>query len=123
MCVERTPKIKPSGSVLIATSRYAAPMATEARTARIEGIDIVRGVAMILMALDHTRDFLGVGANPVDLATTTTPLFFTRWITHFCAPTFFLLTGTSAYLSRRGKSDSQLAWHLFTRGAWLICSR
>jgi len=75
---------------------------------------------MILMALDHTRDFLGVGANPVDLATTTSSLFFTRWITHFCAPTFFLLTGTSAYLSRRGKSDSQLSWHLFTRGAWLI---
>jgi uncharacterized membrane protein len=75
---------------------------------------------MILMALDHTRDFLGVGANPVDLATTTTPLFFTRWITHFCAPTFFLLTGTSAYLSRRGRSDRQLSWHLLTRGAWLI---
>lgn len=83
-------------------------------------MDIVRGTAMILMALDHTRDFLGFGVNPVDLATTTAPLFFTRWITHFCAPSFFLLTGTSAYLSGRGKSDRQLSWHLLTRGAWLI---
>lgn len=89
-------------------------------TARIEALDSVRGLAMILMALDHTRDFLGFGVNPVDLATTTVPLFFTRWITHFCAPTFFLLTGTSAYLSGRGKSDSRSSWHLCTRGAWLI---
>jgi uncharacterized membrane protein len=95
-------------------------MATAANSARIEAVDIVRGAAMILMALDHTRDFLGVGANPVDLATTTLPLFFTRWITHFCAPTFFLLTGTSAYLSQRGRPVSQSSWHLLTRGAWLI---
>ena len=95
-------------------------MTTPEASARIEAVDIVRGVAMILMALDHTRDFLGVGANPVDLATTTPALFFTRWITHFCAPTFFLLTGTSAYLSRRGRSDRQLSRHLLTRGAWLI---
>ena len=75
---------------------------------------------MILMALDHTRDFLGVSANPVDLATTTAPLFFTRWITHFCAPTFFLLTGTSAYLSNRGRTGGALSRHLLTRGVWLI---
>ena len=87
---------------------------------RIAAVDIVRGLAMILMALDHTRDFLGVNANPVDLATTTAPLFFTRWITHFCAPTFFLLTGTSAWLSGRGRPASQLSWRLLTRGAWLL---
>jgi len=75
---------------------------------------------MVLMALDHTRDFLGVNANPVDLATTTAPLFFTRWITHLCAPTFFLLTGTSAWLSRHGRPASQLSWRLLTRGAWLL---
>jgi len=86
---------------------------------RIAAVDVVRGLAMILMALDHTRDFLGVNANPVDLATTTAPLFFTRWITHFCAPTFFLLTGTSAWLSGQGKPASQLSWRLLTRGAWL----
>ncbi len=76
---------------------------------------------MILMALDHTRDFLGTrGVNPVDPATTTIPLFFTRWITHFCAPVFFLLTGTGAYLSLRTKSKTQLSRFLFTRGVWLI---
>ena len=88
---------------------------------RIESIDVVRGVIMILMALDHTRDFFGnSGLNPTDPATTTIPLFFTRWITHFCAPVFFLLTGTGAYLSLRKKSKSELSWFLFTRGLWLI---
>jgi uncharacterized membrane protein len=76
---------------------------------------------MILMALDHTRDFFGnSGMNPTDPATTTVPLFFTRWITHFCAPTFFLLTGTGAYLARKRKSTSELSRFLLTRGIWLI---
>ncbi len=88
---------------------------------RIESVDVVRGVIMILMALDHTRDFFGIpGQNPTDLATTTPALFFTRWITHFCAPVFFLLTGTGAYLSLRRKSPSELSRFLFTRGLWLI---
>jgi len=88
---------------------------------RIESIDIVRGVIMILMALDHTRDFFGKsGFNPTDPAQTTIPLFFTRWITHFCAPVFFLLTGTGAYLSLRKKSKHDLSQFLFTRGLWLI---
>lgn len=88
---------------------------------RLESIDVVRGVIMILMALDHTRDFFGNSAiNPVDLDTTTIPLFFTRWVTHFCAPTFFLLTGTGAFLSRRRKSTTELSRFLFTRGLWLI---
>jgi hypothetical protein len=73
------------------------------------------------MALDHTRDFFGVpGINPTDPAQTTIPLFFTRWITHFCAPVFFLLTGTGAYLSLRRKSKRELSRFLFTRGLWLI---
>src|SRR5437764_4495859 len=76
---------------------------------------------MILMTLDHTRDLFGIpGVNPTDPARTTIPLFFTRWITHFCAPVFFLLTGTGAYLSLRRKSKSQLSQFLFTRGLWLI---
>jgi uncharacterized membrane protein len=88
---------------------------------RVESIDIVRGAIMILMALDHTRDFLGkTGFSPTDLAQTTIPLFFTRWITHFCAPVFFLLMGTGAYLSLRKKSKSELSRFLFTRGLWLI---
>jgi len=92
-----------------------------AKRARIESVDVVRGVIMILMAIDHTRDFFGnSGINPTNPATTTIPLFFTRWITHFCAPTFFLLTGTGAFLARRRKSTRELSWFLFTRGLWLI---
>src|SRR5580700_2611705 len=88
---------------------------------RIESIDVVRGLIMILMALDHVRDFFGnSGVNPTDPATTTIPLFFTRWITHFCAPVFFLLTGTGAYLSLRKKTRRELSRFLFTRGLWLI---
>jgi uncharacterized membrane protein len=88
---------------------------------RLESIDLLRGVIMILMALDHTRDFFSnSGLNPTDPATTTIPLFFTRWITHFCAPVFFLLTGTGAYLSLDKKSKAELSRFLFTRGLWLI---
>jgi uncharacterized membrane protein len=88
---------------------------------RIESIDIVRGVIMILMALDHVRDFFGNAAvNPTDLTQTNTALFFTRWITHFCAPVFFLLTGTGAYLSLGKKSKRELSRFLLTRGLWLI---
>jgi uncharacterized membrane protein len=88
---------------------------------RVESVDVVRGVIMILMALDHTRDFFGIpGQNPTDLASATPALFLTRWITHFCAPAFFLLTGTGAYLSLRRKSPGELSRFLITRGIWLI---
>jgi uncharacterized membrane protein len=94
--------------------------ATAQRRARVESIDVLRGVVMILMALDHVRDFFGAAGNPTDPVHTTVPLFFTRWITHVCAPVFFLLTGTSAYLSQRRRSMGQLSRFLFTRGLWLI---
>ena len=88
---------------------------------RIESIDVVRGVIMIIMALDHTRDFFGIpGQNPTDLAHAPAALFLTRWITYFCAPVFFLLTGTGAYLSLRRKSPAELSRFLLTRGIWLI---
>ena len=88
---------------------------------RIESVDVVRGVIMILMALDHTRDFFGIpGQNPVDLTSATPQLFLTRWITHICAPVFFLLMGTGAYLSLRRKTKSELSRFLFVRGVWLI---
>src|SRR6202167_6565031 len=88
---------------------------------RIEAVDVVRGVIMILMALDHVRDFFGnSNVNPTDLAETSVALFFTRWITHFCAPVFFLLTGTGAYLALSRKSKPELSKFLFTRGLWLI---
>jgi len=68
---------------------------------RIESVDVLRGIVLILMALDHVRDFLGKsGLSSTDLAATTIPLFFTRWITHFCAPVFFLLVGTRSWFSK-----------------------
>jgi uncharacterized membrane protein len=90
------------------------------RYSRLESIDVVRGVIMIIMALDHTRDFFGRPGSPTNLATASAALFFTRWITNFCAPVFFLLTGTGAWLSLRKQSKVELSRFLLTRGLWLI---
>ncbi len=91
------------------------------RRPRVESIDVVRGMIMIVMALDHTRDFFGIpGQNPTNLATASAALFMTRWVTNICAPVFFLLTGTGAYLSLRRKSTGELSQFLLTRGLWLI---
>jgi len=93
------------------------------RPARLASVDIVRGAVMILMALDHVRDyFSNARVSPLDLSQTTVALFFTRWVTHFCAPAFILLAGTSAFLwaSGRGKSKAELARFLLTRGLWLV---
>jgi uncharacterized membrane protein len=88
---------------------------------RVTSVDALRGIVMILMALDHVRDFFGVpGVNPTNLAQTTVPLFLTRWITHICAPVFFLLAGTGAFLSLGRKSIPELSRFLFMRGVWLI---
>src|SRR4030095_3546700 len=94
--------------------------ADTARRLRIESVDAVRGVAMILMALDHTRDFFGAAGDPTDLTRASTALFLTRWVTHVCAPTFFLLTGTGAALSLVRKSRRELSWVLLTRGVWML---
>lgn len=86
---------------------------------RIQSVDILRGLVMALMALDHTRDFFGDGGfNPRDV--TEPALFLTRWVTHLCAPTFILLAGLSAYLYGRGRPASELSRFLFLRGLWLI---
>ena len=96
-------------------------MADTAKRTRLESVDLLRGTVMVIMALDHVRDFLGVpGISPTNLAVTTAPLFFTRWITHFCAPVFFLLTGTGSYLALGRKSKPELSKFLLTRGIWLI---
>lgn len=93
-------------------------------TKRIASIDVARGIVMIIMALDHVRDLLhttSLTQSPLDLATTTPVLFFTRWITHLCAPSFVFLSGTSAYLSLQNKNnyhDSRS--FLRKRGLWLI---
>jgi uncharacterized membrane protein len=94
--------------------------AVTVQRARLESVDLLRGVIMIIMALDHTRDFFGQPGSPTNLATASAALFFTRWITHFCAPVFFLLTGTGAFLSLRKRSKAELSRFLFTRGLWLI---
>jgi uncharacterized membrane protein len=92
--------------------------------ARIDSIDLLRGIVMIVMMLDHTRDFVHSGAwlfDPTDLTKTTTAVFLTRWITHYCAPVFVFLAGTGAYLQwARGKSKRELSKFLVTRGLWLI---
>jgi len=103
-----------------APARPAAP----AGGVRIAEIDMLRGLVIVLMALDHVRDYLHAGAfnyNPLDPEQTTPWLYVTRWITHLCAPTFVLLAGVSAYLQMaRGKSPPQLSLFLLTRGLWLI---
>ena len=90
---------------------------------RIGSIDLLRGLVMIIMALDHTRDFFHKEAftgDPLDLATTTPFLYFTRWITHFCAPTFVFLSGVSAWLQSRRKTKKELSRFLISRGLWLV---
>ena len=92
---------------------------------RLTSIDALRGLVIVLMALDHARDFFHVGAmtfQPNDLTQTTPILFFTRWVTHLCAPTFALLAGVGAglRLRRPGETPASLARYLVTRGAWLV---
>ena len=94
------------------------------RRARVESVDLLRGVIMVIMMLDHTRDFVhfqGQLFDPTDVSRTYPLLFFTRWITHFCAPLFVFLAGTGAYLQElRGKTKGELSRFLITRGIWLI---
>lgn len=103
----------------------AAPAVTTAKgESRVDSIDAVRGAIMIVMALDHVRDFIhraAMTSSPTDLSKTTTLLFFTRWITHFCAPVFMFAAGLGAFLYwQQGKTRGQLSVFLLTRGAWLM---
>lgn len=91
---------------------------------RIDSVDLLRGIVMVIMMLDHTRDYIHSGAllfDPLDLSKTTVWVFLTRWITHYCAPVFVFLAGTGAYLQfTRGKTKKEMSRFLITRGLWLI---
>ena len=96
---------------------------------RIQSIDVLRGLVMVIMALDHVRDFFykvnleeagSAATGPTDLETTYPMLFFTRWITHFCAPIFVFLAGSSIYLMSLKKTKQELSMFLIKRGFWLV---
>src|SRR3954468_1408167 len=91
-------------------------------TTRLDSVDMLRGIIMVVMSLDHLREFLTyIPFTPEDLSRSWPALFFTRWITHFCAPLFFFLAGTGAYLRRtRGRSSAEISHFLWTRGLWLV---
>src|SRR5436309_16110937 len=103
----------------VAPRAFVVPPATRA-PARLDSIDLLRGIVMVIMVIDHTRDFVHGPAlhyDPTDLARTSAAIFMTRWITHFCAPVFVFLAGVGAYLqTMRGKTAGELSIFLLTRG-------
>jgi uncharacterized membrane protein len=102
-------------------SQYGDASLLASAPPRLESIDLMRGIVIVLMALDHTKDYFGGSPfDPLDADVTNLPAYLTRWLTHFCAPTFCFLMGTGAYLAGRQKSKSARSRFLLGRGLWLV---
>jgi uncharacterized membrane protein len=109
--------------ISITKTTNAKPVTAFLKTKRFESIDLLRGTVMIIMALDHVRDYFHRSAflySPTDLTRTSVPIFFTRFITHYCAPVFVFLAGISAFLYGTRRTTKELSFFLFTRGIWLL---
>jgi uncharacterized membrane protein len=89
---------------------------------RLDSVDMLRGLVMVFMALDHVRDFFGdMTILAIDPAKSYPALYFTRWISHFCAPTFVFLTGVGTFLyGSRGRTKGEVSWYLLSRGLWIV---
>ena len=102
---------------------FATPASLAKPGTRLLSIDALRGLVMVIMALDHVRDFFHADAmlfSPTDLTRTTPVLFFTRWITHYCLPVFMFAAGMGVYLYGRSQTKGELSRFLWTRGLWFI---